>query len=335
MTTKECITPGCSQPATHENGLRSYCALHFTCYKCQKQPTKSNGYYWYCEEHLRCAGNFQCTKKPKNQIGNTWFCDDHVRNFAGRCFSPGCKNKAYNKNGEQYFCDLHLICKKCGKSPTKRNSDGWYCEEHFKYCWNLGCHQQNELIKCLECQEKYCLVHATSLSKCQFCDKTLCHSHTITCSICSQKACSLHVVRCNQCSKAFCLEHENGLLSCSICSEKFCVDDITKCSSCQKKYCGNHVQGSHETIDGDTDGFAWHLFCLNQKQNGKYEGPWYRGVRHGCGVFTWPSGFKTMREYKNGVLIAERDYSVKEQVEQVLQKERENLEILLDKRKRP
>ena len=38
---------------------------------------------------------------------------------------------------------------------------------------------------------------------------------------------------------------------------------------------------------------------------GKYEGAWRHDARHGCGVFTYPDGRKTAREYNEGVLVSE------------------------------
>jgi len=55
------------------------------------------------------------------------------------------------------------------------------------------------------------------------------------------------------------------------------------------------------------------VFCADQKAYGKYEGTWYRGKQDGCGIFTWPNGTKTMRQYNEGVLVSERDVTAESQ----------------------
>jgi hypothetical protein len=41
--------------------------------------------------------------------------------------------------------------------------------------------------------------------------------------------------------------------------------------------------------------------CLNL---GSFAGGFRNGKKHGCGVFTWLDGTKTIREYQNDVLVA-------------------------------
>jgi len=70
-------------------------------------------------------------------------------------------------------------------------------------------------------------------------------------------------------------------------------------------YCKNDIVG-HTAIEGGPI-FKSEIFCLNNKFNGKYEGIYNKALKHGCGIFTWPSGLKMMREYENGKLISEKE----------------------------
>jgi len=65
-------------------------------------------------------------------------------------------------------------------------------------------------------------------------------------------------------------------------------------------------------------GYGIELHCLNGKPNGKYEGQWYDGYVQGCGVFTWPSGMKTMCRYDRGLLVSEQSYTLEAQANQLL-----------------
>jgi hypothetical protein len=43
------------------------------------------------------------------------------------------------------------------------------------------------------------------------------------------------------------------------------------------------------------NGFGTMFYCVNQKFNGKYEGGWLDGKKHGCGVFTFLSQMKVIK----------------------------------------
>lgn len=46
--------------------------------------------------------------------------------------------------------------------------------------------------------------------------------------------------------------------------------------------------------------------CCDQKINSTFEGAFRNGLPHGCGTFRWFDGEKSIREYKEGVMISER-----------------------------
>jgi len=83
-------------------------------------------------------------------------------------------------------------------------------------------------------------------------------------------------------------------------------------------YCKKHITAhSSATVES---GFGSFFYCANQKIHGRYDGNLSGGKPYGCGIFIWPSGKKTMREYANNVLVSERPFKVEEQVQELLDK---------------
>jgi len=78
-----------------------------------------------------------------------------------------------------------------------------------------------------------------------------------------------------------------------------------KCNSCNKYYCGDHIHETHEIFTGSQNGLGVLTMCGNGLNNGTFAGTWKNGKEHGCGIFTWPSGFKTLRQYQEGKLVSE------------------------------
>jgi len=62
-------------------------------------------------------------------------------------------------------------------------------------------------------------------------------------------------------------------------------------------------------FEGNMNGFGVSKICCDQTLNSKYEGLWQNGKEDGCGIFTWPSGIKTTRQYQNGLLISEQPFT--------------------------
>jgi len=150
----------------------------------------------------------------------------------------------------------------------------------------------------------YCIQH---IAKCPSCDQLGCAHHTCKCLACDQSYCTNHTYKCISCLKTYCSNH---------------VANLSKCQSCLAFCCSDHINTLHETFEGCKDGCGTLKYCVNQKQAGKYEGAWQNGIETGCGIFTWPTGIKTQHYYRKGQLVSEKDFSIPEQVQFLVTKEK-------------
>jgi len=182
------------------------------------------------------------------------------------------------------------------------------------------------MVECSSCSKSYC---NNECMKCNSCNKYFCNSCSVKCYSCNNYFCKNHknIDQCNVCNIYLCHEHKIDLTSCSICSQLLCNTHSTICGSCKLTFCKQHINDAHtRLLNNSSDGFNEEFFCLNQKAPGNYEGPYLKNKKHGCGIFTWPTGLQTMREYSNDVLISEKDLTPQIQANLAIQEAKQKWE---------
>jgi len=115
----------------------------------------------------------------------------------------------------------------------------------------------------------------------------------------------------------------SDLLKCHMCDKHYCQDHVLKCSLCERLCCLDHRNSFHDNNNLiPKQGVGNEILCFQGKEYEKYVGRFLNSKRHGCGEFTWPNGLKTLREYNNGNIIAEREITPEKQVQLLLEQER-------------
>jgi len=170
------------------------------------------------------------------------------------------------------------------------------------------------------------------------------------CVGCANKICSLcgYKSRCNKCNNYTCTLHAKKCVSCS---KTLCITHCFSCICCENSYCGEHIgsacnQCTTQVFSVDNDKYIGYLKNGLKSGTGKqiypdgsiYEGEWQHDLRNGegkytyftggtikgvwykdkltgCATFLWPSGYKTQREYDNGILISEQPYYFHQDIE--------------------